>query len=73
MNKKRAAQVLSAHADELAGRTETMRQINLTDAEHDQLTSLFQLAERLHQNMQAVQPSAAFVHSLGQELVSNAK
>ena len=73
MNGKRAAQVLSAHANELAGRPEAMRQINLADAERNQLTPLFQLAERLHQNMRPVQPSAAFIHSLGKELVHNTK
>ena len=73
MNKKRVDKILSAHADNLAGRPKAMGQINPTDAERNQLTPLFQLAERLHQNMQPVQPSAAFVRSLGQELVSNAK
>jgi hypothetical protein len=73
MNNKRVAQVLSAHANSLTGRPEAMQQINLTDAERDQLTPLFQLAERLHQNMQPVQPSAIFVRSLGQELANNAK
>lgn len=73
MNEKRVAQVLSVHADGLAGRPEAMQQINLTGAERDQLTHLFQLAERLHQNMRPVQPSAAFVRSLGKELVNNAK
>jgi hypothetical protein len=73
MNKKRMDKILSAHADRLAGKPKAMEQINPTDAERNQLTPLFQLAERLHQNMQPVQPSAAFVRSLGQELVSNAK
>ena len=73
MNKKRVNQVLSAHANGLSGRPEVMQQINLTDAERDQLTPFFQLAERLHQNMQPVQPSSTFVRSLGHELVNNAK
>ncbi len=73
MNKKRVSQALSAHANGLAGRPGTVQQMNLTNAERAQLTPLFQLAERLHQNMQPVQPSATFVRSLGQELVNNAK
>ena len=73
MDEKRTAQVLSAHADGLAGRPEAVQQISLTDTERDQVVPLFQLAERLHQNMQPVQPSAAFVRSLGKELVNNAK
>ena len=73
MNKKRVDKILSAHADGLTGRLEAMGQINPTDAERDQLTPLLQLAERLHRNMQPVQPSAAFVRSLGQELMNNAR
>lgn len=73
MNKKRMEKILSAHADSLAGRPKAMEQIDPTDAERNQLTPLFQLAERLNQSMQPVQPSAVFVRSLGQELVCNAK
>jgi hypothetical protein len=73
MDDKRAAQVLTAHADGLRGQPEAMQQITLTDAERRQLTPLFQLAERLHRAMQPVQPSGDFVRSLGQELVDSAK
>jgi hypothetical protein len=73
MNERRVSQALSAHADALIGRPEADRKIDLADTEREQLAPLFQLAERLHQNMPPVQPSAAFVRSLGQELVSNAK
>jgi len=73
MDDKRAAQVLTAHADGLRGRPEAMQQMTLTDAERRQLTPLFQLAERLHQAMQPIQPSADFVRSLGQELVDSAR
>jgi hypothetical protein len=73
MNRKRMAQVLSTHADELIGRSTTARHIYLTDEERHQLTPLFHLAEWLNQSMQPVQPSAGFVRSLGQELVHNAK
>ncbi len=73
MNEKRVAKVLAAHAEELTGRPETMQQINITDEERDRLAPLFQLAERLQQSIRPVQPSAAFVRSLGRELVDNAK
>ena len=73
MDKKRVAEVMAAHAEGLAGRRETMQQIHLTSRERRRLTPLFQVAERLQQNMQPVSPSAAFVHSLGKELADNAK
>nr|HID13441.1 hypothetical protein [Anaerolineae bacterium] len=73
MNKRRMAEVLAAHAEGLTGRPEAIQQINMTDEERGRLTPLFQLAERLQQSMQPVQPSAAFVRSLGRELVDNAK
>ena len=73
MNEKRAAEALSIHANGLIGKPQSKQQINLTNAERKQLTPLFQLAERLHQNMSAIQPSPAFVRSLGQELADSAK
>ncbi len=73
MNKKRMTEVLAAHAEGLTGRPEAIRRLNVTDEERDWLIPLFQLAKRLQQNMQPVQPSAAFVHSLGKELVNSAK
>jgi hypothetical protein len=73
MDEKRVIEALSVHADELIGRPEATEQISLTDEERCQLTPLFQLAQRLHRNMQPVYPSAAFVRNLGQELVDTAR
>ena len=73
MNAKRVVEVLAAHAEGLTGRPEAIQQIKVTNEEHSRLAPLFQLAERLQQSMQPVQPSAAFVRSLGKELVDNAK
>jgi len=73
MNEKRIVEALSIHANGLIGRSKATQQINLTNAERNQLTPLFQLAERLQQNVQPVQPSTAFVRSLGQELVDSAR
>ena len=73
MDKKRATEVLSAHAEELLGRPQAMRQASPTKEEVSQLAPLFQLAEQVYGAMQPVQPSAAFVHSLGQELMDGAK
>jgi hypothetical protein len=73
MDEKRLAEVSAAHAEGLIGYPEAMQQIHITDEEHSRLAALFELAERLQQSMQPVQPSAAFVRSLGQELVASAK
>ena len=75
MDKRRVVQVLATHAEGLIGQQEAihMQQINITDEERGRLAPLCQLAERLQQNMQPVQPSATFVRSLGKELVDNAK
>jgi len=69
MNEQRMITALAAHADKLTGRLEAMQQVSVTDEEHNQLASLFQLAEQLHQSMPPIQPSAAFVRSLGRELM----
>ncbi len=73
MSEERMAEALAAHVEGLTGRPGAVQPINLTNEERSRLTPLFQLAERLHRNMQPVQPSAAFVHSLGKELVDGAK
>ena len=73
MNARRAAEVLSAHAEAMAGRLGAMQQTRPTEAEISQLASLFQLAEQLQQTMQPVRPSAAFVQNLGKELVDGAQ
>jgi hypothetical protein len=73
MDEKRLAELSAAHAEGLIGHPEPMQQIHMTDDERSRMASLFELAERLQQSMQPVQPSAAFVRSLGQELVASAK
>ena len=73
MDEKRLAEVSAAYAERLIGRPEAMQQIHITDEERSRLAPLFELAERLQQSMQPVQPSAAFVRSLGKELVDSAK
>jgi len=73
MDEKRAAEVLAAHADGLIGRARGVLQGDVTDDERGRLAPLFQLAERLQQNMQPVRPSAAFVRSLGKELANSAR
>ncbi|MBL7063211.1 MAG: hypothetical protein ISS49_03245 [Anaerolineae bacterium] len=73
MNKRRMAEVLAAHAEGLTGGAQVMQRLNVTADERDRLSSLFQLAERLQQSMQPAVPSAAFVRSLGRELVDNAR
>lgn len=73
MDEKRVTRVLAAHADELIGQPEAGQQIGITGEERDRLAPLFQLAERLQQDMQPVRPSAAFVRSLGKELANSAK
>ena len=72
MNKRRTAEVLAAHAEGLIGGAQVMQRLDVTAEERDHLFPLFQLAEQLQQGMQPVQPSAAFVRSLGRELVDNA-
>jgi hypothetical protein len=73
MDDKRAVEVLSAHAEQLLGRPQAMRQASPTSEEISQLTPLFQMAEQVYGTLQPVRPSAAFVRSLGQELVDGAK
>ncbi|MBN1977490.1 MAG: hypothetical protein JW918_08815 [Anaerolineae bacterium] len=73
MNKRRSDDILAAHAEGLLSRTRPMQQINAGDEERGELAPLFALAEQLYQSMPPVQPSAAFVHSLGKELAGSAK
>jgi hypothetical protein len=73
MDERRLAEVSAAHAEGLIGHPEAMQQIYITDEERSRLAPLFELSERLQQSMQPVQPSAAFVRSLGKELVASAK
>lgn len=73
MNEERVGEMLVAYADGLIDRSEAMEQIDATGEERRRLAALFQLTERLQQNMQPIQPSADFVRSLGQELVNQAR
>ncbi len=73
MNKRRMAEVLAAHAEGLTGGAQVMQRLSVTAEERNRLSPLLQLAEHLQQSMQPVQPSAAFVRSLGRELVDNAR
>ena len=72
MSDNRTTELLSAYTERLIGRSEN-KLIDPKGEEHIQLAPLFKLAEQLNQNLQPVQPSAAFVRSLGQELVDSAK
>ena len=72
MNRKRAAEVLAAHANRLIGRPGGLGQAHMTDQERDQMTDLFRLAERLWKSMPSVRPPQAFVRSLKRELVADA-
>lgn len=73
INEARAAEALAAHAEGLIGRQQTTPAIILTNEEYEELAPLFRLAEHLHHSMQPVQPSAAFVRTLGKELAKNAQ
>lgn len=72
MNEERMAELSAAYTEGLIGQPEAMQRVNMTDEERDRMASLFQLADRLQQGMQPVQPSAKFARSLGQELVDKA-
>ena len=73
MNKRRSDDILAAHVERLLSQPGVMQQIDVKDEEGSELTPLFALAEQLYQSMPPVQPSAAFVHSLGKELAGSAK
>ncbi len=73
MSEERMSEALAAHAEALIGRGEAIQPTGITDEEYSQLAPLFQLAERIQQHMQPVQPSAVFVRNLGKELVDNAR
>ncbi len=73
-SKKQIVEALAAHADSLvAGTTAAPPPVVLTAEEQAQVAPLMQLAVQLHRQMQPVHPSAAFVQSLGRELVANAR
>ena len=73
MDKRRADEILAAHAETLLGHPEAEVQADEADTEEYELTPLFTLAERVYQSMPPVQPSATFVHSLGRELADSAQ
>jgi hypothetical protein len=73
MNKRRSDDILATHAERLFSQPEAMQQIAVGDEERSELAPLFTLAEQLYQSMPPVQPSAAFVRSLGKELAGSAK
>lgn len=70
---ERVVEALAAHAEALIGRQPATPPITLTDEERKELAPLFRLAEHLHRKMRPVQPSAAFVRTLGKELAKNAQ
>lgn len=71
MEEQRATQALAAHADRLIGRPgETVR---LTPDEAEQLRPLMDVAEHVKATLIPVEPSAAFVRTLGRELVEAAR
>jgi hypothetical protein len=73
MDKRRTDEILSAHAEALLGHPQSLLQADVTDEEQYELAPLFALAEQLRQSMSPVQPSAAFVRSLGKELANSAQ
>jgi hypothetical protein len=73
MEEERVINILAAHADEITDHPGAMQQANVTDEESSELISFFELAQQLEQNLQPIQPSAAFVRSLGKELMEQAK
>jgi len=73
MTEEHVTEVLAAYTEGLIEQSETALLFNVTEEEHNRLAPLFQLAERLQQSMRPVQPSAAFVRTLGRELVDNAR
>ncbi|HDQ73805.1 MAG TPA: hypothetical protein ENN19_17165 [Chloroflexi bacterium] len=70
---KREADALMAYTDRLIGLSSAARSIKLRPIERERLEPLFRLSDRLNQSMPPVRPSAAFVQSLGQDLVEKAK
>jgi hypothetical protein len=73
MDRERTTSLLAAHAERLIGGPEAMQQMAMTDAECDELSPLFQLAEHLRERLTPVRPSATFVRSLSKELAKNAR
>lgn len=69
----RVRELLQAHAERLNEQSGTVQQIPMTDKERNHLDPLYRLAERLHHNMQPVQPSPAFVRRLHQEVLEGAE
>jgi len=73
LNEKRVVQALSAHADELCGQQGALRGVGVSSSEQRRLAPLLNLASRLSETMRPVEPSLAFVRSLGRELMRDAE
>jgi F0F1-type ATP synthase membrane subunit c/vacuolar-type H+-ATPase subunit K len=75
MNDERVAEVLAAYAEGLVNQPEAGQPVHVIEIkeERGRLAPLFKLTERLQQSMQPVQPSAAFVRSLGKQLMDSAR
>lgn len=71
MDEERAIELLAAHADSL-NRPATV-ELRLTPEEKEELRPLMETAEQLKRAMVPVEPSRAFVRSLGQELIGAAR
>lgn len=70
---QREEDALADYVDRLIGLPAAARSIKLRRAERERLAPLFQLSDRLHQSMPPVRPSAAFVQTLGKDLMEKAK
>jgi|YNPBryantNP2012_1023418.scaffolds.fasta_scaffold22126_2 hypothetical protein len=71
MDERRAAELLSAHAERLSGHADVGPFPSVQ--EEARLRPLLKVAERLKGTMVAVEPPVAFVNHLGQELLERAR
>lgn len=71
MDERRTIELLSAHAERLSGHTDVGPFPSAQ--EEARLRPLLRMAERLKGTMTAVEPPAAFVSHLGQELLDKAR
>jgi hypothetical protein len=73
MNEERRKRMLTTHPEQLTDEPEAVQWIDTNDEEKRRAAALLQLAERLQQSMQPVQPSTDFVRGLGRDLVDRAR
>ena len=73
MNEERRKRMLTTHPEQLTDGPEAVQWIDTNDEEKRRAAALLQLAERLQQSMQPVQPSTDFVRGLGRDLVDRAR